>query len=82
MVQCSLIEVLKDEMLSSSCAPSVAVLLSLEIEVCRPENVPYMRIVSDPCCSLVPAAVLCRTALQRVLMSLSMSSTESEDSVS
>lgn len=82
MVQCSLIEVLKDETLSSGSAPSTVMLLSLDIEVCRPENAPYMRIVSDSCGSLVPGAALCRTALQRVLTSLSMSSTESEDSVS
>lgn len=84
MVQCSLIEVLKDETLSPDSAPSVGMpLLSLDMDVCRPENAPNMRMVSDSCCRLVPAVLLCRTALQRVLTSLSMSSTEStEDSVS
>lgn len=80
IVQCSLMDVLKDETLSSPSVSSSE--LSVQTEVCRPEKEPYMCIASDSCCSFAPVAALCRTALQRVLTSLSMSSTESEDSVS
>lgn len=76
MVPCSLTEVLKDQTLPSAAAPPP----SLEKHVCRPENAPCARMTSDPRC--FAAAEPCKTALQRVLMSLSMSSTESEDSVS
>lgn len=81
MVPCSLTEVLKDQMLPSASAPSLTgPPLSLQKDVCRPENAPCTRMTPDPCC--LAAAEMCRTVLQRVLMSLSMSSTESEDSVS
>lgn len=82
IVLCSLTEVLKDETLSPASAASTVMLLSLAMDVCRPENAPYMDIVFDSCCSLVSVELLWSTALQRVLISLNMSSTESEDSVS
>lgn len=76
MVPCSLTDVLKEQILPSASVP----LLSLQKDVCRPEKAPCTRMTPDPCC--LALAEMCRTALQRVLMSLSMSSTESEDSVS
>lgn len=82
MVLCSLTEVLKDDTASPVSAPSSAPVQLLGADIRRLENAPYMRIVSDSRCCTVPAELLSRTALQRVLMSLNMSSTESEDSVS
>lgn len=85
MVPCSLMDVLKDESPSSPSVPSKEVVL--HTDVFRPEKEPCMRMTSASCCVFVvtaapPPPPPCRTALQRVLTSLSMSSTESEDSVS
>lgn len=55
---CSLTEVLKDETLSPASAASTVMLLSLAMDVCRPENAPYMDIVFDSCCSLVSVELL------------------------
>lgn len=87
MVLCSLMDVLKDESPASPSVPSMAV--ALQMDVFRPEKEPCMRMTSASGCAFVVEvspvllpALPCRTALQRVLTSLSMSSTESEDSVS